>query len=57
MATTPHGSSNASSAEFDMTQQLEMWSSFNRMFKWGGTLVLILLVGMAIFLTGSPPQP
>ncbi|MBV8535417.1 MAG: aa3-type cytochrome c oxidase subunit IV [Alphaproteobacteria bacterium] len=59
MATTPHGSSNVStSANFDMRQAEEMWANFNRLAKWGGILVLILLIGMAMFLTGShPPQP
>jgi hypothetical protein len=59
MATTPHGSSSASSsANFDMRQAEEMWSNFNRLAKWGVILTVIVLTGMAIFLTGShPPQP
>lgn len=53
MATSSHGSSNSSAASnYDMHQAEEMWKGFNRMFKWGGILVLIVLIGMAMFLTG-----
>ena len=53
MATPSHGSSNsAATSNFDMRQADEMWGHFNRMFKWGGILVLIVLIGMAMFLTG-----
>ncbi len=59
MANTPHGSSNAStSANFDMRQAEEMWTNFNKLAKWGIILAIIVLAGMAIFLTGGhPPQP
>ena len=59
MATTPPGSSSPSpSANFDMRQAEEMWANFNRLSKWGIILVIIVLTGMAIFLTGGhPPQP
>ncbi|HTP81746.1 MAG TPA: hypothetical protein VMQ11_02320 [Alphaproteobacteria bacterium] len=59
MATTPHGSSNAStSANFDMRQAEEMWTNFNRLAKWGIIITVIVLTCMAMFLTGShPPQP
>jgi hypothetical protein len=52
MATPSHGSTSTSSANFDMRQSEEMWKSFNRMFKWGIILSIIVLTGMATFLTG-----
>jgi hypothetical protein len=47
---TPGGPSN-----FDMRQADETWVNFNRLAKWTIILTIILLAGMALFLTGSHP--
>lgn len=39
--------------KFDMTQSLETWQSFQSLAKWIVILSVILLAGMAIFLTGT----
>ena len=60
MATPSHGSSHTSPAasDFDMRQAEEMWKNFNRLAKWVIILSIIVVTGMAIFLTGGhPPQP
>jgi hypothetical protein len=59
MSTPSHGSTpgGSASSNFDMRQQEEMWVNFNRLAKWIVILCVIVLVGMAVFLTGSPtPQ-
>ena len=57
MANAPHGNPGTASP-FDMRQQEETWKSFNRMAKWGIIITLVVLVGMAMFLTGGhPPKP
>ncbi len=59
MATTSHGSSHtapAGASNFDMRQQEEMWTNFNRLAKWLIILSVIVLAGMATFLTGHHSQ-
>lgn len=56
MATPSHGSSTSPAASnYDMRQAEEMWKNFNRMAKWGIILAIIVLAGMAMFLTGNHP--
>jgi hypothetical protein len=43
--------------KFDMHQSEETWGSFLRLAKWIMIMVVILLVFMAIFLTGGNPPP
>ena len=53
-----HGSSHnapATASGFDMRQQKETWANFNRLAKWVVALCIIVLAGMAMFLTGNPP--
>lgn len=61
MATTSHGSSHnapAGASNFDMRPQEEMWANFNRLAKWMIILSIIVLAGMAMFLTGNhTPMP
>ncbi len=55
MATTSHGSSPstpAGASNFDMRPQEEMWANFNRLAKWLVIVSIIVLAGMAMFLTG-----
>jgi len=54
MANAPHGSSSGSS-NFDMRQAEETWANFNKLAKWLIILSIIVLAGMAIFLTGHHP--
>jgi hypothetical protein len=57
MANAPHGNPGTSS-NFDMRPLEETWHNFNRLAKWVIILTLILVVGMAVFLTGyHPPKP
>lgn len=52
MSTPTHGSHTTTAASnFDMRQQEEMWTNFNRLAKWVIILCVIVLVGMGIFLT------
>lgn len=54
MATTSHSSSHnapAAGADFDMRQAEQMWANFNRLAKWMIVLSIIVLAGMAAFLT------
>lgn len=56
MSSPSHGSSHnapATANNWDMRQQDEMWGNFNRLAKWVIILSVIVLVGMAIFLTGN----
>jgi hypothetical protein len=54
MATPSHGGSNSpATSNYDMRQAEEMWKNFNRLAKWVMILTIILLVGMATFLTGN----
>lgn len=49
-----HGSSHnapATTSDFDMRQQDEMWANFNRLAKWLIAISIIVLAGMAMFLT------
>ena len=57
MSTPSHGSNLGASASsnFDTRQQEEMWANFNRLAKWIVILCVIVLAGMAMFLTGNPP--
>jgi hypothetical protein len=41
---------------YDMTQSVETWHTFLRLSKWLIILSVITLVGMALFLTGNPPN-
>jgi Ni,Fe-hydrogenase I cytochrome b subunit len=43
--------------KFDMHQSLETWSNFLRLTKWVVILTVLLLIWMAIFLTGGNPPP
>jgi hypothetical protein len=52
MATPTHGNTTGS-GNFDMHQSEEMWKNFNRIAKWIIILTIIVLVGMASFLTGN----
>lgn len=59
MSTPSHGSTPGASvsSNFDMRQQEEMWANFNRLAKWIVIVCVIVLAGMAMFLTGNPtPQ-
>ena len=47
--------SSGGSSNFDMRQSEETWANFNRLAKWGIILTIIVLAGMALFLTGSHP--
>ena len=47
---TPGGSSN-----YDMKQAEETWVNFNRLAKWTIILTIVILAGMALFLTGTHP--
>ena len=40
--------------KFDMTQSTETWANFLALSKWVIIGSLIVVVGMALFLTGSP---
>ncbi len=53
MANAPHGSTTGSN--FDMRQAEETWVNFNRIAKWMIILSIIVLGGMALFLTGHHP--
>jgi hypothetical protein len=45
-------------SKFDMRQSEETWKNFNRLAVWTLVGCLIIVVGMAIFLTGGhPPKP
>ena len=56
MATHSSGAGNQSN--FDMRQSQEMWKNFNRIAKWTIIVCIIVLAGMALFLTGGhPPKP
>jgi Bacterial aa3 type cytochrome c oxidase subunit IV len=52
MATT-HGPDSRD--KFDMTQSTETWNNFLSLAKWTVIGSLIVVVGMAIFLTGGQP--
>jgi aa3 type cytochrome c oxidase subunit IV len=52
MATPSHGSNASTSANFDMRQAEDMWKNFNRIAKWMAVFTIILLICMAMFLTG-----
>lgn len=43
--------------KFDMHQSAETWGSFLKLAKYIVIFVVILLVWMAIFLTGGNPPP
>lgn len=43
--------------KFDMTQSLETWANFLALSKWVVIGSLIVLIGMALFLTGGHPSP
>jgi Bacterial aa3 type cytochrome c oxidase subunit IV len=51
---TPHGS-NTTSSNYDIRQSEEAWKNFNTISKWVIIGCVILLAGMALFLTGSHP--
>jgi len=43
--------------KFDMTENVQTWEMFLRLAKWVVIGAVIMLVGMALFLTGAePPQ-
>lgn len=49
---------NNQHSNFDMRQSEETWKNFNRLAVWTIVGCLILVVFMAIFLTGGhPPRP
>ena len=48
---TPHSSHDHSS--YDMRPHTEAWEGFGRLAKWILILTGILVVGMALFLTGD----
>jgi hypothetical protein len=52
MAATP-GQENRD--KFDMSQSTETWASFLSLAKWVIIGNLVLLIGMAVFLTGGHP--
>jgi hypothetical protein len=56
MASPSHG--NNQQSNFDMRQPEETWKNFNRLAVWTLASCLVLVVFMAIFLTGGhPPKP
>lgn len=48
---TSHGQDSRD--KFDMTQSEETWANFLSLAKWTVIVSLIVLVGMALFLTGG----
>lgn len=45
-------------SNFDMRQSEETWKNFNRLAVWIIVGTIIILAGMAFFLTGGhPPKP
>ena len=48
-----HG--NDSRDKFDMTQSTETWANFLSLAKWIIIASIVVMVGMAIFLTGGQP--
>jgi hypothetical protein len=43
--------------KFDMTQSTETWANFLSLAKWVIIGSLVVVVGMAFFLTGGQPTP
>jgi hypothetical protein len=43
--------------KFDMTQSMETWANFLAISKWVVIGTVIVLIGMALFLTGGNPAP
>lgn len=55
MASPSHGNDHS---QYDMRQAEDAWKNFNRLSSWTLGAVIVLVIFMAIFLTGGhPPKP
>jgi hypothetical protein len=43
--------------KFDMSQSTETWGNFISLAKWTIIGSIVVLIGMALFLTGGQPTP